>query len=334
MTEAQVSERKQAGEENICPKCGADVSASGDENDKDESETGGSGDKAEAMKETASHAAEAAKAKLKQAFEAGRSDPTVLAKFIDVIMQKLSGMINVSKSGACTSLTMKLGQYATLIFAVFSLVMGVVLTVRLLSFIPLVQGLFLFFAVILAQHCAAKTFTLLDDVPEKCPSTLSGQAIVDIQAVLALACSLFCIAMVANAALTLGGVWSILFLSGLALFFLVLAAVLMNPEELNAKVNAKGGLTEQAVGIAAYQAKAMVKMAPFTYGILGTLAACGLSWNLIKMVFLGSSMNVSILVIYAFIYLILIFSPLLIYLSTLVTFVFIDLIKHLTGIKK
>lgn len=357
LTQGQLEERTADGADLNCKQCGAKASlpqagqaepgsqaqssaeAKGEAQDKSEEASAGQEKtdktKAEAAKESAKHAAEAAKEKLKEAIAEGRKNPVFIANLFSACLKKIAG----GESDKCFSrrdTMITIGHYALLLAAAFSLIMGVIVSLRTLSFTPLAFGILTTALLLFAQYLAIKGFALLEGYIENNPSKMPGESLLEILSALSLLIALG--SLICTVALTIANLNPIFLGVGVALFvgcYYLAAAYLRYGSQLNITLDEKMPTSLIIIELVAAKIKALVAVVPYVFGIGSAVMAIALAWPAFSMAIFGlTPLNSYSLPLQQAGLLLCAFSPILLYFLIILYSFIIDVARGLLKLAK
>lgn len=348
---------KYAGQQFACPGCGKAATVHVEESlsapppspdgaGSAASGSGAAGSSGSAGAEQAKAAAQAMAAGAKTAisglYAAGKGNPLFVSVIIDGLLDKMRGLLKADRFLTQARVISRLGHYIALLVAVGCIPFSIVLAVRMQSWQLALAGPLLAIIVLFLQYVAGKFLDLAGNMGEGTEICFSSKAFFDVGAasclmivflgIVLLAIGIFSPEARMLMSMALGGrggagleAW--IGMGVLALFLYFSCYLYLHPEQLlNAKVNPRTTGGENFMSLLAVGARALLTLVPFIFG-LGCLASGGMTlYHGVGSLFseyaqssfqnLSSSMGA---------FLVVLLSPLFLYLFVLAFYFFLDL---------
>ena len=297
---------------------------------------------AEQAKAAAQAMAAGAKTALTGLYAAGKGNPLFVAVIIDGLLDKMRGLLKPERFLTQARVISRLGHYIALLVAVGCIPFAIVLAVRMQSWQLALAGPLLTIVVLFLQYVAGKFLDLAGNMGESAEICFSSKAFFDVSAasclmvvflgLVLLAVGIFSpearmVMSMAQGGRGGAGLEAWVGMGIIALFLYFSCYLYLHPEQLlNARINPRTTGGENFMSLLAVGARAMLTLTPFIFG-LGCLASGGMTlyygvgslfseYAQASLQSLSSSMGA---------FLVVLLSPLFLYLFVLAFYFFLDL---------
>lgn len=271
---SQSIDSKYAGQQFACPKCSKAASVQEDESLPPPPTS------IPAVHTLATDA----KSALANLYTTSKSNPLFITVIIDVLLDKLRGLLKVDSFFTQARICARLGHYMTLLVAVGCIPFGIVLAIRMESWQLALAGPILTLGVFFLQYMAAKFLELASNMREGSEVYVSSKVFFDVSAALCLMFAFLGLAIMLISLFSpdmrfflpfMNSEWLVVGLGITALFLYFSCYLYLHPEELlNARSNPRITGGETYLSLLAVSVRAILPLLPFIYG-LGCLVAGG-----------------------------------------------------------
>ena len=201
---------------------------------------------------------------------AGFQFDRVLVSAVAAVLRAAGGALSPGFINASLGAARQTGHYAVTVGSSLGLVYAIYIAAKAGSLLAFISGAALVLVLSCVQFAAARFFSANDTLLANTPSRISSPALLECVGLLAL---LGTVLLPASAIVICvqNGIWQPLVPALLAaIFWLYFAAIALHPESVNITV-ARGDAGEEAIGLATFLVKAMLKILPLLFGLFSVL---------------------------------------------------------------
>jgi hypothetical protein len=200
----------------------------------------------------------------------------VLISAVAAVLRAAGGALSSGFINASLGKARQIGHYAVTVGGPLGLVYAIYIAVKAGSLLAFISGAALVLVLSCVQFAAARFFSANETLLANTPSRISSPALLECVGLLAL---LGTVLLPASAIVICvqNSIWQPLVPALLAaIFWLYFAAIALHPESVNITV-ARGDAGEEAIGLAAFLFKAMLKILPLLFGLLSVLGCLAIA---------------------------------------------------------
>lgn len=251
-------------------------------------------------------------------------------KLLDSVLGWFAKLLSPQRLGSIDEASKKIGHIALILSALLIFLFGVILAIRSSDAWAFITYLLVFPVLLIAQYVAVKFLDAGGRLIAKTPSSLSSRAVPECFALLALIAVI--IALVGGLVGTIADGSAMPLGAGLgaSLILLYMLGAALNASTLNIDVEGDASAGQEAIGILSFLLKLNLRLVPFVFGVGSALGTLGVLYTLVLIIranqftlqlalFEASSVFMFVLAVAV--------SPFLIYLSFLIYYLLLDVLR-------
>lgn len=194
--------------------------------------------------------------------------PTVCVRFWEVVLGRISAIMDEKRFHSLASLATRLGNWAVLVASVLALFLGLVLAIKMEGFQPLLSAIGFVLLLSVLHFSAVKFLDSGKQLIDASPTQVSTDAFPRSVALISFVGAIVLLVGSITTAIQLDSMK--VFLQAVPAFFVLLFLVWLaiNPELTGTKVAPTDSAGDEAIAIVSFFMKALLRMVPILFGVL------------------------------------------------------------------